>query len=129
MICNQCSTENDVNASFCMKCGHNLNSETSVRVEKSKFPDTIIITIIFFMMASKLFWIAIAFHNPGNFQLIRYFSSFFNFIYSAVPLLLAFIVTNKVWKIVLIVLGGVYAFITIIEIVRELFQILAHHNF
>ncbi|MEI6852660.1 MAG: zinc finger Ran-binding domain-containing protein [Bacteroidota bacterium] len=120
MICNHCNTENEAHASYCIKCGYNLQSLESGTMEKSKFSDIIVIMIVFFMMFSKFVWTVFSLIHTLDWHSIRYFSNFLNLIWGAVPLLLAFTVKNKVWKIILIVIGGIYALMSVIEIVREL---------
>ena len=120
MICNHCNTENEAHASYCIKCGYNLQSLESGTMEKSKFSDIIVIMIVFFMMFSKFVWTVFSLIHTLDWHSIRYFSNFLNLIWAAVPLLLAFTVKNKVWKIILIVIGGIYALMSVIEIVREL---------
>jgi hypothetical protein len=122
MICNHCNTENEAHASYCIKCGYSLQSPQSGTIEKSKFSDIIVIMIVFFMMFSKFVWTVFSFLHTMDWHSIRYFSNFLNLLWGAVPLLLAFTVKNKVWKIILIVMGGIYALMSVIEIIRELIQ-------
>lgn len=120
MICNHCNTENEAHASFCIKCGYQLNTLQPEKSDKSKFSDIIVIMIIIFMMFSKLFWTLFSLIHTLDWRTMRYFSNFFNLIWAAVPLLLALTVRNKAWKIVLIIIGGIYALISIVEIIREI---------
>jgi hypothetical protein len=129
MICNHCNTENETHASYCIKCGYSLQSLESGNIEKGKFSDIIIIMVVIFMMFSKFFWSAFSLIHTFDWHSMRYFGNFVNLIWAAVPILLAFTVKNKVWKIILIVIGGIYALMSVIEVIRLLMLPMADFNF
>ncbi len=129
MICNHCNTENEAHASYCIKCGYSLQSMESGSSEKSMFSDIIVIMVVFFMIFSKLVWTVFSLLHTMDWHSIRYFSNFLNLVWAAVPLLLAFTVKNKVWKIILIVLGGLYSLMSVIEIIKQLMLPMADFNF
>jgi hypothetical protein len=129
MICNNCNTENEAHASYCIKCGFNLQSSEPRASEMFKFSDIIVIMVVFFMMFSKFVWLIISFFHYLDWHTMRYFSNFLNLFWGAVPLLLAFTVKNKVWKIILIVIGGIYGLTSVIEIIRELMMPMVRFNF
>lgn len=115
MICKHCQTENSDTSEYCAKCGIRLGHESHDVQAKSKYADTIIIIISIFLMVNKLFWLSFKTASFENWRMFRHFSMFSDLLFAAIPLLLAFIVKNKVWRILLIVSGGIYALISLIN--------------
>jgi len=115
MICKNCQTENSDTSGFCVKCGTSLINETSGMPAKSKYADTMIIIISIFLMVNKLFWLTFKTASYDSWRMLRHFSMFSDLLFAAIPLLLAFIVKNKVWRILLIISGGIYALISLIN--------------
>lgn len=115
MICKNCQTENSDTSAFCNKCGNELTKENPAIQNKSKYGDTVIIIISIFLMVNKLFWLLIKSSGYDYWRTFRFFDLFFNLLFAALPLLLAFIVKNKVWRIILIISGGIYALISLIN--------------
>lgn len=125
MICKNCQTENSDNSGFCVNCGTRLADETAGVPVKSKYADTMIIIISIFLMVNKLFWLSFKTASYDNWRVFRHFSMFSDLLFAAIPLLLAFIVKNKVWRILLIISGGIYALISLIN----LFSVYNNYNF
>lgn len=115
MICKNCQNENRETSVFCEKCGYELNKGTPVQQGKSKYADTVIIIISIFLMLNKLFWVVLKTASFDGWRMFRSFDMFSNLLFAAIPLVLAFIVKNKVWRIILIVSGGIYALISLIN--------------
>ncbi|MEI6124490.1 MAG: hypothetical protein WCQ95_12770 [Bacteroidota bacterium] len=129
MICKKCYAENPTNASICEKCGDHLSTQNEIVIGRSKLSDTIIIVISIFLMFSKLFWLSVSNVRGEMWQVLQYVSSFFNLIWAAIPILLAFVVKNKVWRIILIISGGIYALLSLINIVKDLLHPFIYNNF
>ncbi|HNW70634.1 MAG TPA: zinc-ribbon domain-containing protein [Bacteroidales bacterium] len=115
MICKNCQTENSDTSVFCIKCGTSLVNGTPGMPVKSKYADTVIIIISIFLMVNKLFWLMFKTASYDNWRMFRHFGMFSDLLFAAIPLLLAFIVKNKVWRILLIISGGIYALISLIN--------------
>ncbi|HOY33258.1 MAG TPA: zinc ribbon domain-containing protein [Bacteroidales bacterium] len=122
MICKNCQSENVSHAEFCIKCGYKLEKDVPEIQGKNLYADTVIIIISIFMAINGLFWFGFRFYwlayksRYDYFSTFRYLEIFSNLMYAAIPLLLAFIVKNKVWRIILIVTGCIYAVIHLISI-------------
>ena len=129
MKCKKCGIENEVNASLCVNCGSDLQGQLQACCGNTKYSDSVIIGIGIFLMFSKLFWMVFSKMSLEAWEKLQYISNFFGLIWAAIPLLLAFVVKNKVWKIILIVSGGLYALLSLIDIYRELMHLFVHFNF
>ncbi len=129
MICNHCNTENDAAASYCFHCGYNLHSMEVGANDKNKFSDIVILLISAFMLFNKLLWGICSYLHIGGWKTLSYLSSFFSIFWAVIPLLLAFVVKNKTMRIVLIVIGGVYVLLSLIEIIKSFSRAFGHFNF
>ena len=129
MNCKKCGTENEAMASVCVNCGSDLQGQHQECCGNTKYSDSVIIGIGIFLMFSKLFWMVFSKMSSEAWEKLQYISNFFGLIWAAIPLLLAFVVKNKVWKIILIVSGGLYALLSLIDVYRELTHSFVHFNF
>lgn len=112
MICKNCQTKNSDDSVYCLKCGYELNKDIPAIQGNSKFTDTLIIVISIFLMLSKLFWLFIKSSGYSYWRSFRFLEIFSSPVFSAMPLLLAFIVKNKVWRIILFVSAGIYGLLS-----------------
>jgi len=115
MICKKCQHENSDTSVFCEKCGYELNKEITANQGKGKYADTVIIIISIFLMLNKLFWVALRTASFDGWRMLRSLYMFSDLLFASIPLLLAFVVKNKVWRVILIVSGGIYALISLIN--------------
>ena len=123
--------ENEANATLCQKCGSSLQTQTIAPADKNKVADIIIIGISIFLMFTKLFWLAFSRISGEHWKVFQSISHFYSLIWAAIPILLAFVVKNRIWKIILLVSGGIYALISIIEVIRLMIlsNNFVHYNF
>jgi hypothetical protein len=122
MICKNCMAENEANATLCQKCGSSLQTPSIAMADKSKLSDIIIIGISIFLMFSKLFWLAFSRISSEHWKAFQPVNHIFSLVWAAIPILLAFVVKNRVWKIILLVSGGIYALLSIIDLIRIMFM-------
>ncbi len=115
MICKKCQHENSDTSVFCEKCGYELNKGATEKQGDSKYALTVIIIISIFLMLNKLFWVALRTASFDSWRMLRSLYMFSDLLFAAIPLLLAFVVKNKVWRVILIVSGGIYALISLIN--------------
>ncbi len=113
MICKNCNTEISDTAFFCPKCGYELSKDRPATHHKSKYGDIVIIIFSIFLMFNKIFWYSHKFLGLNSTSAIQLFNMFINLFFAAVPLCFAFMVKNKIWRLILIISGVVYALISL----------------
>lgn len=95
-------------------------SEVEEKIDKNSNSDTIIFTIILWMLTTFLFWSIlpkiISEFNTTNIYLRL--SNIFNFIWGFIPLVLSFAVKDKSKQMILFIISGIYFLLNLYNIIQ-----------
>ena len=127
MNCPKCAFDNPEDHAFCIRCGWNLSQPYEQPAQPmqqtaqspDQIRDLVLLGVGILYVVHSVFWLVITQAGLG-WDVIRWLNLPFLLVNSAIPLVLAFFIRNKTFKIVAFVLGGISIVWSLISQITQL---------